>query len=455
MEEILLGDILRATGSDSQLPEMCFNKICTDTRAIEPGCLFIALRGNTFDGNDFVKAAIESGAAAAVTERPIEGLPCIAVKSGNQALLDIASAYRQKFNIPVCAVTGSVGKTTVKEMTALAFGAKYNTLKTEGNLNNEIGMPKTLFGLDRNTGAAVIEMGMNHFGEIERMSRSCRPTMAIINNIGSSHIENLGSREGILKAKLEVLAGMENNAPLIVNRDNDMLCDVDCRLGRGVIGFGIDSDCDFRAENIAVMSEGTEFDIAYGGQREHITLPCIGRHNVYNALAAFSAGVTIGIDPAGIARKLSEYTPVGMRQRIRRALGQTVIIDCYNASPDSMNAAIDVLMQTKPEKGGRRAAVLADMLELGERAPELHSAVGKYAAEEGVDLLICYGHNAAYIAKGAEVAGLHAGCTTDKSMLCDYLKAVLREGDTVLFKGSRGMKLEETIAEIYGKEILG
>ena len=446
MEQMTLEEIAKAIGAKNPVNGKT-TLICTDTRKIEKGCVFVALVGANFDGHDFVKTAIENGAIAAITERQIERLPCIVVDSTRKALLDLAKYYRKKFAPVLIGVTGSVGKTTTKEMIALALSAKYNTLKNEGNLNNEIGLPLTLFRLDSSYEAAVIEMGMSHFGEIHRLSKTAKPTISIITNIGFSHIENLGSQDGILKAKLEILDGMEVDTPLILNADDKILANV-C-LDREIITYGIENECaDIRAVNI-VSDLDTKFDILYKGENYPVTLNCIGMHNVLNSLAAFTVGVTCGIEPKEITGKLSTYQSVGLRQKVEHLGEQTVIIDCYNASPDSMRAAISVLAQMEPKNDGKRVAVLADMLELGEMSTELHESVGEMVVKANIDKLICYGKNARYIAEKADEMGLHSGCATDKGMLLEYLKMTLKPNDIVLFKGSRGMKLEEVIEELY------
>lgn len=448
MEKMTLEEIARAVGSSCNKRGEA-SVICTDTRKIEKGCIFIALTGANFDGHSFVKTAFKSGALAAVTEYQIEDYPCIVVENTRKALLDLAKFYRRKFNIVLAGITGSVGKTTTKEMISLALSAKYKTLKTEGNLNNEIGLPLTLFRLDGSYQAAVIEMGMSRFGEIHRLASTAQPTVGVITNIGFSHMENLGSQEGILKAKLEILDGMDEDAPLVVNNDDSHLAGI-C-VDRNIITYGIDHDAEIRGVDIEQNTESTRFSIVYKKESYPVALPCIGKHNVYNALAAFAVGVLNDVPPQDITAKLAEYEPSGMRQRVEKRGEQTLIIDCYNASPDSMRAALSVLSQMKPENGGRRIAVLADMLELGERSPELHEQVGEMAVNAKIDKLICYGNMARYTAKRADELGLHSGCTGDKGMLTEYIKATVKPDDIVLFKGSRGMHLEEIITEIYGE----
>ena len=422
--------------------------LSTDTRELPEGCLFLALRGKKFDGHDFVEAAIAAGAAAAVTDRQIGDCPCLVVEDTGQALLDIAGMYREQFAIPLVGITGSVGKTTTKEMTACVLSQHFRTLKTEANLNNEIGMPKTLLGLTKEHGAAVIEMGMNHFGEISRMSRSAKPTLAIITNIGFSHVEHLGSQEGILKAKLEMLEGMADDAPLITSADDRLLSPLKETLQRPVYTFSTQGNpADVSAEDIKEENGVTTFTICHGTERHLAVLPAIGEHNVKDALAAYLAGVLTGMQTKEILCGLAAYSPTGNRQNIMEKNGQTVIADCYNASPDSMRAALGVLAGYPC--GGKRIAVLGDMLELGEMSNTLHAQVGEAAAAAGLDVLLCYGEAAGQIAA-------HAGnipvlrCTRDPQELIRQLRETAQEGDVVLFKASHGMHLEEIIEAVYG-----
>ena len=429
-------------------------RISSDTRTITPGSIFIAFKGDRFDGHNFVHDAVVKGAAAAVTEYPVGDEPCIVVESTNRAILDIAAHYRRKFTPKLVGITGSVGKTTTKEMTALALSSKYDTLKTEGNHNNEIGMPFTLLKLSPQHKAAVIEMGMSHFGEIERLSKTCRPTIAVITNIGWSHAENLGSQEGILKAKLEILIGAEPTAPLIINGDDPLLYPLTEKItDREVISVGAkNKSCTYTAENIVSETDKVSFDIAKGGEIiDRIVLPCPGIHHVTDALIAYAAAVKAGCDGTAVCRKLEGFRLDGLRQHIEHRKGQTLIIDCYNAAPNSMMAAIDVLCDTKPASGGKRVAVLGDMLELGTLSPELHQRVGEYAAEKGIDLLVCYGNYAQYIAKGAEELGVPCCYSADKETILNYLSFKLSEGDAVLYKASRGIHMEEIIEGYYGK----
>lgn len=427
-------------------------RVSTDTRDLPQGCLFVALRGARFDGHDFVPQAIAAGAVAAVTDQAIEGCPCLVVKDTGKALLQIAAHYRQKFHPVLVGVTGSVGKTTTKEMIACVLESKFHTLKTQGNLNNEIGMPKTLFGLEDSHGAAVIEMGMSHFGEISRLSRTSRPTIGVITNIGFSHIENLKTQEGILQAKLEILDGMETDAPLVVNGDDPLLHPLRRTLRRPVMTYGMHDDrADVRAVDVVRKSKTTQFTVlTKDGERYPVTLPCIGNHNVMNALAAFCVGMLSEITPEMICRALEQYQTVGLRQNIYRRGAYTIIADCYNASPDSMKAALTVLQEI-PCKG-RRVAVLGDMLELGDMSRQLHTLVGDMVAECEVDALFCYGKASLYLAKRAAMQAISVYHTEDPRELCRVIRQYLRPGDVVLFKASRGMHLEDCMTAIFEQE---
>lgn len=457
--KMTLWEICEAVGGkpydigDSQLTVSAAD-ISSDTRTIGKGGLFFAIKGERFDGHDYVPTAAEKGAAAAITEKLIPGFPCIVVNSTRKALLDLAGAYRRKFNPILVGVTGSTGKTTTKEMTALALSSCHNTLKTDGNRNNEIGMPFTLFGLTAAHTAAVIEMGMSGFGEIERLSNTCAPDICIITNIGCSHMEKLGSREGILQAKLEILSGAKPDAPLIVSGDDDMLLPLAENQAVGshrVIACSVRKEgCEYQAKNIMSDSDHISFDVYHNGTAEQrITLPCPGMHNVIDALFAYAAAAYAGCESDVIVSRLKEFRTDGLRQNIEHKYGLTVIADCYNAAPDSMKAAIDMLCEIKPEDGGRHICVLGDMLELGDTSPELHKQVGRYAAEKGVDQLFCYGELAKDIAKGAESSGLHSGCSLDKATVLNFLRFRVKKGDVILFKASRSMHLEEVMNDYF------
>lgn len=448
MKAFTLQEAAAALGLPQMQAQATLADVCTDTRKIQPGSLFVCLRGERFDGHSFASQAAQLGAAALLVDHPVDAdVPQLVVTDTGKALLQLAGWYRRRFQLPVVGLTGSVGKTTTKEFIALVLGAKYNTLKTQGNLNNEIGVPQMLFRLEDSHTAAVIEMGMNHFGEISRLTRAVAPTVGLITNIGVSHIENLGSRAGILQAKLEILEGMAPDAPLIVNIDNDMLRTV--KLGdRPLLTFAIDDQsADFTATDIAEQGSTTTFTVHHSTFTQPVTIPTVGIHNVYNALAAMAVGYVTGVDPAVAASALANYVPAGMRQNLVQVGGVQVIEDCYNASPDSMRAALQTLGKLSVH---RRYAVLGAMLELGDYAKEAHTQVGKMAAENGIDGVLAYGADAAYIVEAAKQAGLENARLFDtKEALAQALAQQVQPGDGVLFKGSRGMHLEDVMHTVY------
>lgn len=448
MKAFTLQEAAAALGLPQMQAQATLADVCTDTRKIQPGSLFVCLRGERFDGHSFASQAAQLGAAALLVDHPVDAdVPQLVVTDTGKALLQLAGWYRRRFQLPVVGLTGSVGKTTTKEFIALVLGAKYNTLKTQGNLNNEIGVPQMLFRLEDSHTAAVIEMGMNHFGEISRLTRAVAPTVGLITNIGVSHIENLGSRAGILQAKLEILEGMAPDAPLIVNIDNDMLRTV--KLGdRPLLTFAIDDQsADFTATDIAEQGSTTTFTVHHSTFTQPVTIPTVGIHNVYNALAAMAVGYVTGVNPAAAASALANYVPAGMRQNLVQVGGVQVIEDCYNASPDSMRAALQTLGKLPVH---RRYAVLGAMLELGDYAKEAHTQVGKMAAENGIDGVLAYGADAAYIVEAAKQAGLENARLFDtKEALAQSLAQQVQPGDGVLFKGSRGMHLEDVMHTVY------
>ena len=448
MKAFTLQEAAAALGLPQMQAQATLADVCTDTRKIQPGSLFVCLRGERFDGHSFASQAAQLGAAALLVDHPVDAdVPQLVVTDTGKALLQLAGWYRRRFQLPVVGLTGSVGKTTTKEFIALVLGAKYNTLKTQGNLNNEIGVPQMLFRLEDSHTAAVIEMGMNHFGEISRLTRAVAPTVGLITNIGVSHIENLGSRAGILQAKLEILEGMAPDAPLIVNIDNDMLRTV--KLGdRPLLTFAIDDQsADFTATDIAEQGSTTTFTVHHSTFTQPVTIPTVGIHNVYNALAAMAVGYVTGVDSAAAASALANYVPAGMRQNLVQVGGVQVIEDCYNASPDSMRPALQTLGKLPVH---RRYAVLGAMLELGDYAKEAHTQVGKMAAENGIDGVLAYGADAAYIVEAAKQAGLENARLFDtKEALAQSLAQQVQPGDGVLFKGSRGMHLEDVMHTVY------
>lgn len=450
MKKLTVKDIAKAIGGEYNM-DAEINEVCIDSRLCKPGCLYVAIKGEKFDGHTFTASAFENGAAAAIVHKDVDvDGALIKVEDTHKALIRLAHWYRMNFEIPVVGLTGSVGKTTTKEMTWFVLSEKFNTLKTEGNLNNNIGLPRTLLRFEPETEAAVIEMGMSNRGEISELSQITEPTIAIISNIGVSHMENLGSRENILKAKLEILDGLREGCPLLLNGDDPYLAGATIKE-HPVFYYGIDDrTCDYRAINIEQGDDSTEFDVVYDRDKiQHVKIPTIGKHNVYNALAAFGTGIQLDVSPEEAARGLAKYTPSGMRQRMKFVDGIKFIEDCYNASPDSQRAALKMLSDMKAE---RKIAVLGDMLELGAISEESHRNAGLLAAKAKVDVFMTYGERSVTSAEKARECGLReVYAFTDKKALADKLFETLKEGDVVLFKASRGMALEDVINDLYNR----
>lgn len=429
--------------------------VVIDDRRVNDGSAFVAIKGEKFDGHDFIQSAIDNGASLIITEKEQLLVPQIIVEDTQRALLDLACFNRSRFSGMLVGITGSVGKTTTKEMVATVLGSKMNVLKTIGNLNNEIGLSKTLFGLNSLHEAAVVEMGMCNAGEISALSQTSKPTIGIITNIGTSHIENFDSRYGILKAKLEILDGMSDGSTLIVSGDDDKLKDI-ILPDHTIIKCGIENkDCDYFADDIKTDGLKTEFNVKYRGNSVHVMIPTVGSHNVLNALYAFAIGIIANIEPDKIASALSEYKAVGMRQKIFDVDGVTIIGDCYNASPESMKASMAALM-TIPCKG-KRIAVLGDMLELGEISLKAHEDIGKIAASFGIDVIYCCGTNAKYMYEGAVnyFKNKKGNCDLqikhfeNKEDLSEAVKKEIKKGDAILFKASRLMKFEDIIQNVF------
>ncbi len=420
--------------------------VSTDTRTIEKGTLFVAVKGERFDGNDFIAQAAEKGAAAVLSDRA-EGadghdIPVILVEDTRAAQLALARYHRNKFDVKLCGVTGSVGKTSTKDMIFAVLSSGFETLKTEGNFNNDIGLPRTLFRLNEGYGAAVIEMGMSDLGEISVLSKAACPDCAVITNIGYCHIENLKTRENILKAKLEILDGAKEGAPLILCGDDEYLKNVEL-ADRRVIRYGFGENCDVRAENIVHLENGECFELIAQGKRYKAEVPVSGEHHVLNALAAFCVGCEFGMSAEEIVPAFMNYQASGMRQKTEHYGGVTAILDCYNASPTSMKSSLSVLGGVKAE--GRKIAVLGDMLELGGMSEELHAMVADYVTENA-DACFLYGAEMSACAKVLSQRGFEVYHSTDKPLISEKLAQFIKDGDVLLFKGSRGMRMEE-IAE--------
>ena len=427
-------------GNDAEI-----SSVSTDTRTIESGALFIAIKGESFDGNDFIGKAFENGAAAAVSDVEKRDLnvenPVVYVENSRIAQLKLARYYRDKFAVRICGVTGSVGKTSTKDMIFAVLSARYPTLKTEGNFNNDIGLPRTLFRLNDSYKAGVIEMGMSGLGEISALSGAAHPDCAVITNIGWCHIENLKTRENILKAKLEILDGMDKSSPLIINGDDEMLRTVS--LDRKMIRYGFDKSNDVFADEIVHEKDGEKFTLCYKGKRYPAAVSVVGEHHISNALAAFCVGIEFGMTPEEIIPAFLNYEASGMRQKIEKRGEYTLILDCYNASPTSMQSSLSVL----GTMSGRKIAVLGDMLELGEMSRQLHAGLAEYV-EKNSDIAFLFGSEMKALRDELFKREYPVFHSESKSELTELLVQNLKSGDNVLFKGSRGMKLEEIAEKI-------
>ena len=443
-------EIARITGGTLAGGDVKVESVSTDTRTLEKGALFIALKGERFDGNDYIKQAAAAGAAAAVSDLKAgsvkTSIPVIYVKNTRTALLKLATGYRDRFSVKLCGVTGSVGKTSTKEMISSVLSAKYNTLKTEGNLNNDVGLPQTLFRLNDKFEAAVVEMGMSDRGEMSELSNTAHPVCAVITNIGYCHIENLKTRENILAAKLEILDGASKDAPLIVHGGDDYLgkLTADGLDGRRIVKYGFSDGLDVYADNIVHNEDGETFSLHYGGNTYDAKVPEIGEHHILNAMAAFCVGIEFGMTPEEIIPAFMNYKGTGMRQKVEQRGDMRVILDCYNASPTSMKSALAVLKSMKND--GRRIAVLGDMLELGEHSKALHAGLADLA--DCADFFFLYGREMRHCAKAMRERDIPVFHSENKEELTRNLLENARSGDLILFKGSRGMKMEEIAEKI-------
>ncbi len=450
MVPIKLKDLIKGVGITNN-PEADVVDVVTDSRKVTKGSVFVAIVGERLDGNDYVKQAFLLGAIAAVVSRRCDSeIEQIVVNDTKDALIQMSGNYRLKFNPKVVGVTGSVGKTTTKEMLAAIFDSFGNTLKNQGNFNNEIGLPTTIFNMNKETELAVLEMGMCASGEIEKLTLAARPKVAIITAIGLVHIDTLGSIENILKAKLEIVEGLSKDGILVLNGDDEMLLRAKNDLEVDTVTYAVNNlEADVVAKNIMTRAMSTEFTISdrISGSFNAM-IPTVGIHNLLDALAAYTAATRIGLDPKRAAEALKNYRPTGMRQNIVYHDGITVIEDCYNANPDSMKAALETLSTMRSK--GIKIAVLGDMLTLGEITRDAHKSLGVVAARCGVDVLLCYGENMKYCADAARAAGVI--CVEhfeNKSAVAKYLAKTAHSGDVVLFKASRGLKLEEVIEMFY------
>jgi UDP-N-acetylmuramoyl-tripeptide--D-alanyl-D-alanine ligase len=450
MRNITIGDILKMTGAEASFEIDENARVCNisnDSRDIKEDTIYAAIVGERLDGHDFARAALENGAIAAIVEKRVTEKD-ILVKDTRRALKDIAMGYRSRFDIPFLAVTGSSGKTTTKDMLYFAVSESRKTLRNLGNLNSEIGLPMTVFNLDESHECAVLEMGMYVQGEIDYLAEIVKPHFAIITNVGVAHIQSAGSRENILKAKMEIANYMTQSDVLLINGDNDMLQTVDTgAIKPSVYKYGLEEHNDIRLISYETTESGMKIRADILGKITEYEIPTLGIHNIYNSLSVMGLCSLMGLDMKKSAEGIRKYQPSKYRMEIKSVSGKTLIEDFYNANPDSLRASIETFRQMQ---GERKVAVLADMLELGAISEKEHMNAGIQASEI-FDVIICIGSDAKYIGKGAIENGFDKGRVyyfANNEEAVSEINSILRPGDAVLMKGSRGMKLEEVAESI-------
>ncbi len=448
----ICGGTIYSVGCDHKV---LFETVCTDSREADNTSMFVAIRGERVDGHSYISNVVKAGCRCVIAERvplDVKGVAVIIVQDSIRAIRDIAEYVKAQVNVKTVAVTGSVGKTTTKEFLSAVLDRKFNLYKTEGNFNSTIGMPMSMLELSQRNDAAVFEMGMSGLGEIEFMSEAAKPDIAVITNIGSSHLEMLGSRENICRAKMEITAGLKDGGTLFLNGDEPLLQGHESDR-YNVLYFGVkNEECDYFASNIRNTESGLVFDMRTPvGEFKNIEINLVGAHNVYNAMVAFSTGLKMNMNEADIREGLLSYRAAKMRQNIYNVGKITVIEDCYNASPESMNAAINVLGDTAKAKGGRMIALLGDMRELGTTTDSLHAGVGSYLAEKKADFLFTYGElSSKNLADGALKNGMtekqiFRNPETNAEVVGKKILSILKDGDVLLVKASRGIAAENVL----------
>ena len=439
-------EILEATKgilvSGNKEDDICF--FSQDSRQMKNGGMYIPLKGERFDGHDFIESAFQTGATAIITAKDVSYPDKIVIKVEDtyQALKDMAIYLRSHRPVKVVGVTGSVGKTSTRDMVYSVVKQKYKTLKTEGNYNNEIGLPLTILRY-HDEEVLVLEMGMNHLQEMSRLSMIARPDIACITNVGTAHIGELGSRENILKAKLEIINGMKEGSTLIINQDNDMLQTVELPH-LNVVRVGKGKEASIQASHIVLEETKSSFEVEYQGKKEIIEVPVQGEHNISNALIAIAVGIELNISLEDIKKGIQEFKLTKNRMDILEKNHKTVIDGTYNASVDSMKSSIDVLANYKK----RKVAILADMLELGDYSQQLHEEVGSYVASKGIDILVCVGKEAKYIYQKARESMKDVYYFESNQEVIARLDELLKEDDVILVKGSHSMNLKEVVEKI-------
>lgn len=443
----------KALGLELQEPVVDFAGINTDSRSIKPGELFVALKGENFDGHSYCVKAVEMGAVGVVISQPVEGLPkgcrVFRVENTLTAYQLLAREYRRQFkNLTVFAITGSNGKTSTKDLLAACLSSKYRVVKTQGNFNNEIGLPKTLLSIQPDTDIAVVEMGMRGLGQIEALCKVAEPDSGLITNVGETHMELLGSMENIGIAKSEIVEELPETGFAVLNGDNKYVVKAAAKTKAKVVFYGLSSECDLQGSQIVTSAAGTTFKctVKATGEEQLIKLPLIGEHNVYNALAAISGASCYGVSLEQCAQALEGVVLTGKRQELVELGALTFINDAYNASPASMEAAMKTLAEAKKARPGAKAiAVLADMLELGQVSQEAHRRVGQWALENGVDLVLTYGQEAALITEAVLKGQGKAQHFPSREAAAQALKQLVQKGDVVLLKGSHSMGVDKVL----------
>ena len=450
MDKISASVLLKGLAPEGFADEAAIDLVTTDSREVRPGCIFVAFPGEKFDGHDFAAKALEEGAEYVVLNHPVKDVPeekCFLCPDSYRAMMMMGANYRRQFSPKVVGVTGSVGKTTTKQMTYAAIAGFGNTIKTEGNQNNELGLPRTMFRIGKETEYAVVEMGMSHRGEIERLSRCARPDVGIITCIGVSHIGNLGSQENICKAKLEICEGLPNGAPLVLNGDDPFLRAAKLPEHVHPVWFSLgDENADVCALNIRQENDGMTFTLE---DREEDTtevhIPAMGRHNVANALAAYAAATRLGLNAKRVIAGLSQFQQTGMRQKVVHSKGVDVIEDCYNANPSSMRASVGNFLAEPLEERQRRVLILGDMLELGDWSEREHAAIIEMAAQDPEAELLLVGPEFAKAYDGLAEKPANVTLCPTRDDLISLLKVSPVEHSLVLVKGSHGMGLEQAL----------
>lgn len=451
MKPLTLEKIAEITGGkyigDEVLRHTAITGAVKDNREAYDGCLFICIKGERADGHHFANKAFSAGAACCLAERALHDAkgPYVLVASSLQALKELGEYYRGLFDIPVIGITGSVGKTTAKEMTAAVLSQKYNVLKTLDNLNNEIGVPLTLLSLKEEHEAAVIEMGISDFGEMSRLAKMVKPDICLMTSIGYCHLEQLGDLNGVLKAKSEVFRYMKPDSVAIVNGDDALLREYDPGVRK--ITFGLARYNDYKAVNVETLGlTGVTCDIVSEHGCFSVLIPAFGSHMVLGALPAAAIGRHLGLTAEEIRLGLLNYSAIGSRANIYDTGFITLIDDCYNANPNSMTASIRSLCTLT----GRNVAILGDMAELGRNVDALHREIGVLCAKNGIDCLICCGARAEFIYKGLISTGIEieAWHFPLKEALFSVLPSLIKKGDNVLVKASHSMHFEEIAEEL-------